>query len=193
MIPRHSPLDVSSGRTGRGRRSAGPIRAAIATALIAATIGLAGCTPGPAPKPTPTPLFTSEADAFKAAERVYRDYVDAANAQQNGNASSRPQQYLAGAALDDDLKSIRDFEKSGLQIKGTSTIKYFQAQTYDARSDGVESLACLDVSQSRVVNSAGADVTPTNRPALVGLSVRMSPDKSGLKIVSLAPSDQSCQ
>lgn len=171
----------------------GPLRAGVGVVLVAAAVSLAGCTPGPAPKPTPTPLFTSEAEAFKAAEQVYRDYVDAGNAQQNGDQSADPQQYLAGVALDDDVKSVRDFEKSGLKITGTSTIKYFRAQSFDTKSEGVESLACLDVSGSRVVNAAGVDVTPTNRQALVGLSVRMSPDKDGLKIVSLAPNDQSCQ
>lgn len=169
------------------------MRAGVVATVIAASVGLAACTPGPVPQPTPTPLFTSEADAFKAAEQVYRDYVDAANAQQNGEPSVDPQQYLAGAALDDDVNSVREFEKSGLKITGTSSIKYFRPQSYDANSDKVESLACLDVSQSRVVNSAGLDVTPTNRKALVSLSVRMSPDKSDLKIVLIAPSDKPCQ
>jgi hypothetical protein len=188
MNPRRSALH---GRPARGGRPA--LRAVIAAALVAAAVGLAGCTPGPAPKLTPTPLFTSEADAFKAAEQVYRDYVDAANAQQNGDQSAEPQRYLAGAALNEDIKSTRDFEKSGLKITGTSNIRYFRAQSYDAKSGGVESLACLDVSQSRVVNSAGADVTPTNRSPLVGLAIGMSPDKKGLKIVSFSPSDAPCQ
>ncbi|MFB7844319.1 hypothetical protein [Microbacterium sp. NPDC056052] len=167
--------------------------ALITTAVVAAVIALAGCTPGPAPTPTPTPLFASEAEAFKAAEQVYRDYVDAANAQQNGAVDVDPQKYLAGTALADDVRSVRDFEKSGLKITGTSMIKYFRAQSFEPKSDGVESLACLDVSQSRVVNSAGVDVTPNNRQSLVGLSVRMAPDRSGLKIVSLIPNELSCQ
>ena len=167
--------------------------ALLTTAVVAGVIGLSACTPVPTPEPTPTPLFASEAEAFKAAERVYRDYVDAANAQQNGAMDVDPQEYLAGAALADDVRSVRDFEKSGLKITGTSAIKYFRAQSFEPKTDGVESLACLDVSQSRVVDSAGVDVTPNNRQSLVGLSVRMAPGRSGLKIVSLAPNELSCQ
>lgn len=190
MKPRSTALATPAGRAGP---LAGTLHAGIAAVLISAAIGLAGCTPDPAPQPTPTPLFASEAEAFTAAEQVYRDYVEAANAQQNGDANADPQRYLAGAALDDDVRSVRDFEKSGLKIVGQSTVKSFSAESYNTKSERVQSLACLDVSQSRVMNSAGVDVTPTDRPGLVGLSVAMTPDRRGLKIVLLAPNEQSCR
>ena len=174
------------------RRAAPALRFGIAAAVVAVSVGLAGCTPAPAPKPTPTPLFASKAEAFKAAEQVYRDYVDAANAQQNGNPDADPQQFLAGTALDEDIDSVRQFDESGLRVTGTSIIRSFRAQLYDPQSNEVEGLACLDVSRSRVVNAAGADVTPASRPAWVGLSVHMSPRKSGLKIVSIDSNDKSC-
>lgn len=189
MNPRRSAFLL---RAFLGRRAAPALRFGIATAVVAVSVGLAGCTPATAPKPTPTPLFASKAEAFKAAERVYRDYVDAANAQQNGNPDADPQQFLAGTALDDDTDSVRQFDESGLRVTGTSSIRSFRAQFYDPQSNEVRGVACLDVSQSRVVNAAGADVTPAARPAWVGLSVHMSPRKSELKIVSLDSNDESC-
>lgn len=156
------------------------------------SVVLGGCTPGPAPKPTLTPMFTSEADAFKAAEQVYRDYVDAANAAQNGDKSASPKKYLAGTAFDEDVQSDRDFEAAGLRITGQSTVKSFEAKEYDGRSQAVDAVACLDVSGSRVVNGAGQDVTPANRAPFASIKVRLVPGRDSLKIVKLAPSTDPC-
>lgn len=192
MNPRHSPLDASSGRTGRGRRSAGPIRAAIATALIAATIGLAGCTPGPAPKPTPTPLFTSEADAFRAAEQVVRDYVRAENELQGGDKGANPEQFLTGEALSEDIKSKRESTATGTRILGVSEIASFTGKVVEAGFSAVRASTCLDVSNTKIVDGNGNDITPTSRPTVVSLEVKLIPEGRALKIVAMTGGADPC-
>lgn len=46
-------------------------------AVVAALVS--GCAAEPTPEVTPTPTFTSDSDAFAAAEATYRAYVDALN------------------------------------------------------------------------------------------------------------------
>ena len=178
-------------RPSRGGRPA--LRAVVAAALVAAAVGLTGCAPGPAPKPTPTPVFTSEADAFKAAEQVFRRFVDAKNSAQNGEKAKDPQDFLAGAALEDDIQSLRDDEKSGTRIEGTSTVLSFLLKKFDAESRTVESVACLDISKSRLIAVDGTDVTPPNRPPKAALTIKTMPVRNEMRIFQISGSADACR
>ncbi|GAB6856111.1 hypothetical protein [Microbacterium xylanilyticum] len=171
---------------------AGALRAGVAAALVAAAVGLAGCTPGPAPKPTPTPLFTSEADAFKAAEAVYREYTDAGAKADSGDATARPEDYLAGAALEDELASQRDLKSQGLTIKGAARVESFSGSKFSPETSQVAADVCLDVSQTRIIDKSGGDVTPANRPLLVPLQVEFTRAGSSLLIAKSASADIKC-
>lgn len=162
--------------------------------LVAAAVGLAGCTPGPAPKPTPTPLFTSEAEAFKAAEQVYRDYTDAGNAGRNGSSSADPQKYLAGSALDDDIKSRRELKDAGLKVTGNLVVRSFSGKDYDQESDSVSAVVCVGASDTRVTNENGADVTPADRPSVsaVAVSFARAGKGAGLVIIKSEGSAEPC-
>jgi len=166
--------------------------ALIITAVVAAVIGLAGCTPGPAPTPTPTPLFTSEAEAFKAAEQVYRDYVDAGNERRDGTAVADPQTFLSGQALEDDINAQRMLKEKHLRIAGPNRVRSFHAVDYDERRGQVSAELCIDVTESRVIDESGADTTPPNRPGLVALRVVLISQGEQLAITSAVPGEHAC-
>ena len=172
MIPRHSAL--------------------ITTAVVAGVIGLAACTPVPTPEPTPTPLFASEAEAFKAAEQVYRDYVVAENAAQNGDQTVDPQTFLIGIALEEDLKSKRASNGKDVLATGEVIVIRFTATSYDPKSDGVGAAVCLDISGTRFHDQAGRDVTPAGRKPIVSLDVELTPDRKSLKITKMSASARPC-
>jgi len=169
-----------------------PRRSVLLTAaVVAAAIGLAGCTPGPAPTPTPTPLFTSEAEAFKAAEQVFRDYIDAANSAQD-DPSADPQTFLAGRALEDDIKSERDLDAAGHRITGRTVVTGYASASYDPDASTVKGRACLDVTNTQTLDAQGRDITKSSRAPVVAVDLTFAGIANSLKIVSIAPSKESC-
>lgn len=188
MKPRSTALATPAGRAGP---LAGTLRAGIAAVLVSAAIGLAGCTPDPAPQPTPTPLFASEAEAFTAAEQVYRDYVEAANARRTGT-SAEPESFLVGNALEDDISSQRLLEERKVHVTGNNVLTEFRGTAFDSRTSSVEAGVCLDVSASRVISQDGADITPADRDSLVSIRVRMVSIGASLKISESTPSEKPC-
>lgn len=155
----------------------------IAAAAIAGVLLIAatGCSPGPSPDPTPTSAFADQADAFAAAEQVYREYNDALNARRQGDATADPQQYLTGTALEGDIDAVNSLVEWGLEATGGGGVTSFQG--IESRSDGpvatVIGLVCVDVSQVRVVNVSGDDVTPSDRGDVVAQQVTFTgaPDR----------------
>lgn len=168
-----------------------PLRAGIAVVLVATAVGLVGCTPGPAPKPTPTPLFTSEAEAFKAAEQVFRDYIKSVNSEES-NPTSDPQRFLAGKALEEDIASVRDLKSTGKKIVGATAVSVYKSESFASESKTVTSFACLDVSATRIMDANGKDITPTDRPAVVAIGVSMTLMSSEFKITGMNASTEPC-
>lgn len=165
------------------------VAAAIAGALI---IAAAGCSPGPSPAPTPTPAFTDEADAFAAAEKVYRAYNDALNARRQGDVTADPQQYLTGAALEGDIEAMNSLVEWGLESTGNATVRSFQG--VEVRAGGqaatVSGLVCVDVSQVRVINASGEDVTPSARGEIVAQQVSFTGAPDGVLISDEASAEE---
>lgn len=174
------------------RRAAPALRFGIATAVVAVSVGLAGCTPAPAPKPTPTPLFASEAEAFKAAEQVYRDYTEAGNAAHGGDASASPEQYLSGSALEDEIAVQRQLQEEKLKVVGPIRIVSFSGTDFEPETSRVLAKVCLDVKGARVIDAAGADVTPTTRKERGLLDLAFTGAEGGLVIVESKSSELEC-
>lgn len=144
--------------------------------VLAACIALSGCL-GTTPEPTPTPTaaFASEEEAFAAAEETYRAYVAASNARRADPLSDPdPQSFLVGEALEADLESLREFDELGIHLEGTTRIAAIERVTADPRTGDVEIEACYDVTDSRVVNEAGVDVTIADRDPTILLSVHLA-------------------
>ncbi|WP_311259745.1 hypothetical protein [Microbacterium sp. WCS2018Hpa-9] len=149
-------------------------RTGAAVVIVAITLGqLLGCAPEPSPVPTPTPAFASEAEAFAAAEEVYRAYNDALNEERIVGGSADPGQYLSGLALESHLEAGRYFEEQQLRFNGEGIVDSFNGDSanLDAAVATVTAFVCLDVSQTRVIDGEGADVTPSDRPTRLPLEV----------------------
>ncbi|AQY02212.1 MULTISPECIES: hypothetical protein [Microbacterium] len=156
--------------------------------MIATALGqLLGCAPGPAPVPTPTPAFSSEEEAFAAAEEVYRAYNDALNQSRIAtDTPPNPRIYLTGPALESDLEATRYLQAQGLEVIGEGTVAGFDGTAAALNSGEVEVTAnvCLDVSHTQVVDANGGDVTPQGRPTRLPLNVAFVGSDGALLISS---------
>ena len=149
---------------GRWRLTA---HAAAALLIVAA---LTACTPDPTPTPSPTG-FASDEEAFAAAEDTYRAYIDALNRRREDNSATDPNQYLTGEALQDSIEGTRNLEAAGVHIEGPAQItavRHIKASDADAVI-GV----CLSSADTRVIDSGGNDVTPTDRPDTTSLEIQV--------------------
>lgn len=171
---------------GRGRRHGGRTTAA----LVMAAVIFTGCTPSPAPSPSPTG-FASDEEAFAAAEATYRAYIDAVNASRMDQSSPvTPTSYLTADALEAELESIERFKNSGISLDGA--IQVISVKHLAASYLSADIVVCLDVSETRVVNSSGKDVTPADREELVAARVTGKWTPTRVLISSSAPANASC-
>lgn len=141
-------------------------RPSLALAVTALVIAVAtACTPGATPTTTPTPTFSTEAEAFAAAEATYRAYVDAVNRRWADSSSEPdPQTFLIGRALEDDLTSQRRFDELGIHIEGETRLLSIDLLSAADGMDQLLTIVCVDSSGTRVIDDAGSDVTPADRP-----------------------------
>lgn len=139
------------------------LTAALAAGALAVGL-LTACSPEP--EPTPTPLFSSEEEAFAAAEEVYRAYNDALNDRRRGNDLTDPNQFLTGTALELEHDAQRTFDEMGVRLSGDVSIVSFRGEDslIDSSPAAVEATVCIDSSMVQVIDADGADVTPADRP-----------------------------
>ncbi|MFB7252248.1 hypothetical protein [Microbacterium sp. NPDC056234] len=156
-----------------------------AIGIVALAAGsLVACSPEPEPTPTPTAAFASEEEAFDAAEEVYRAYLIAEDAMGNEDPGEDPQSYLTGQALKDTAAAQQAFDEDGVRIVGTTTLQSFEGATADVEASVAKlvAIACIDVSESRVLDSSGSDITPVDRDTSWPLEVTFVGDRSSLLI-----------
>jgi hypothetical protein len=135
--------------------------AVIGTALL---LALAGCTTPEPATPTPTAAFSSEEEAFAAAEETYRAYVDATNSRRvDPSAQPSPFDFLTGDALESDIDAETLQRQHGLQIVGPTFVVDVRGLDYASPTGSVRISVCIDVAQARVVDESGNDVTPDDR------------------------------
>jgi hypothetical protein len=149
------------------------VRTGSAMAVSGLLVGmLSACTPEakPSPQPTKTAAFATDEEAFAAAEETYRAFIHETNSE-NGDE----EQYLGGQAVDDHVRAEQELDAAGLQGIGEATLSKFLVEPSSLRADrsSLTAVACLDISNVRVVNSDGQDVTPDGRPNIVALRVDM--------------------
>ena len=156
--------------------------AALALALTAAA--LSGCAPAPEPSPTPTAMFASEEEAFAAAEEVYRAYNEAGNARIAGKSSPNPQDFLIGEALEADIDGIRFFDEHNLRLSRGGAVASIEGVEYSTvgADAHVSVVVCLDVSEVRLLDANGADVTPAERGDVVSQMVEFIGPPANLRI-----------
>ena len=160
-------------------------RIAVIRGLVALmTCSLPACAPAPAPTPSPTPAFASEEAAFAAAEEVYRAYFEALGARIRGESEPDPQVFLGGVALENDIDAQNSLLESGLVAIGEPVLTSFLGKetAINGQIAGVTAHVCIDVSNLRVRDSSGLDVTPSDRGDVVAQLVQFSGDDERLLI-----------
>jgi len=142
-------------------------RLGLAAALVCATALIAGCAPSAEPTPTKTAAFASEDEAFAAAEKTYRAYVDALNNVDLSDPATFEDVYKweTGDALADEKKSLTGMHADGLLVSGETHVVAYTAVRY--RPDVVAPVmghACVDISNVSVTNTAGESQVSPDRP-----------------------------
>ncbi|WP_306894706.1 hypothetical protein [Agromyces albus] len=142
----------------------------------AIALALSGCTGAPGPTPTPSastdtaePIFASDEEALAAAEASYVRYLEVVDklTQDGGSDPDRVRDVATPAYAVELLDSLQRLRESGNHTVGAT--RYEDMRLIErGESDGsakVSVYLCLDVSDIRVVNAGGSDVTPADRAA----------------------------
>lgn len=172
----------------RPRRSA-PRRLAAAVATAGAlALALSGCVGAPAPTATTSasssaePIFASDEEALAAAEAAYERYSRVLNeVAADGNQNPERVRIAVTEGYSSEVEGLfQDLSQRGLRIEGMSTVDSLKlVERFEGDGDAhVVVLLCSDVSQTRILNSEGADVTPSTRPdrSAIQATLVSSPD-----------------
>lgn len=158
---------------------------ATATVLLAVSIiALTGCLGStPEPTPTPTAVFSSEEEAFAAAEETYRAYIDAVNARRADPGSEPdPFEFLSGSAYESELNAQRELETAGLRAVGDGVVDRVDHLEAHTGTGEVHIAVCVNAAQVRVINEDGVDVTSPERADLTLLHVYLAPAGDALSV-----------
>jgi hypothetical protein len=169
---------------------AGMLRRVALLAAAVAVCALPGCAAAPAPSPTPAPSFTSDEQAFAAAEATYRAYVDALNHVDLADpATFEPVYALTTGELNvSDRKNFSKWHSDQLTIVGDASVL-----SVSLSKNGTDRiLACYDVTAVDVLDADGASIVSANRPNIQALLITMSSAPStvtGLRIDRIEPAE----
>lgn len=151
---------------------------------------LVACTPGPEPEPAPTKtaLFSSDEEAFAAAEETYRAYTDAENDFRRGGTQD-PQDYLTGSALQGYIDGVRLLDEAGLSLEGDIAVVSFTGTpgSVDGRGRHLSATVCLDISQTTTHSATGGEIP--DRPPVVAQEIEMTWFAEGFRISEEAEGD----
>lgn len=164
------------------------VKPLIAIPLIA--IALAGCSaqqPATQPSASATeekPLFSSDEEALAAAQAAYAKYLEVSDqiARDGGANPERLKGLVTSDQYPSELQNYKEYSKSGLHSKGTSSFDSFHVSNPDQNQ--FRTYLCVDVSDSRVIDSSGMDVTPSNRAERWPLVVSFSFGPKGSVYIS---------
>ncbi|GAB3617926.1 hypothetical protein GCM10027416_24830 [Okibacterium endophyticum] len=130
-------------------------------------MALTSCTtPSPEPTPTKTTVFASDDEALAAAVDAYTKYNAALDAVLAGE--DRKESGLQGLVTEEfwlELSETNGLEERGWKSQGTSTFdsETLVAFNMDASVANITLSLCRDVSEVRLIDEGGNDVTPASR------------------------------
>lgn len=170
------------------------------TLLLALVTGalLTGCAPD-ASEPTPTPSFSSDEDAFAAAEATYRAYVDALNQVDLSDPATFEPVYAwtTGDLNASDREGLSAYHADDVSVSGESRVRLI-TPARDFVAEAPEAYVCLDVSSVDVVDREGRSLVAEDRVGTQSLTVHFAVDPSsetGLVLDSIGPraGDPACE
>ncbi|WP_029144962.1 hypothetical protein [Microbacterium luticocti] len=153
-------------------------RRVIVSAAVIVLGLLTGCAAQPASSPTPSPRFTSEADAYKAAEDTYRAYVDALNSVDTTEAATFGPVFALTTAEQNssDKKALTAYHAAGVTVSGKSKITKIAPAARIAGAATIELAVCLDVSAVEVTNKDGSSRVNPDRVDVQSLAIHLDED-----------------
>jgi hypothetical protein len=131
------------------------------------------------PETEPSPAFSSDEEAFAAAEATYRAYVHALNEVDLSDPTTFEGVYAwtTGELSTSDRKGLSAYHADGVAVSGDSRIQIIQRRSID--ETGVVTLAvCLDVSEVQVVGEDGGSLVAPDRVRVQSLLVSVAPDEA---------------
>lgn len=176
-------MPIRPTRPAARRRLAGIASGAVALGvLLTGCVGAPAPTSSPAPETTPAPVFASDEEALAAAEAAYLAYsvVIDAIADDGNRGADRIRDVVTESYAPQIEKMFGELAQRGLTISGDTVVDSFrliESAQVDGRAE-VTILLCSDVTRSRILDSTGNDVTPTDRP-----------DRSALQAVVVSSGD----
>lgn len=171
-----------------------PLRSAALAGLIVLLV--AGCTPDRG-LDEPAPLFTSEAEAFAAAEQTYRAYVDALNAVDLSDPRTFEPVYAltTGDANAGERESLSRMHADGWSVSGTTVVESVHRETAASDLTQVRLSSCNNVSSILLVDAMGHSKVGATRPAVQSVAIRLTRADSSAtsyRIDSITGGDRPC-
>ncbi|MFG6401101.1 hypothetical protein [Microbacterium sp. P04] len=146
----------------------------IVAVALAGLIGLmSGCVGEPTPTET-TPTFSSEEEAYAAAEETYRAYVDALNQVDLSDPETFEPVFAltTGDANANARKTFSEMHANGWIVGGDSVATVVEHAGVES---GAPALAvCLDVSSVTVTDQSGASVVAADRGDVQSMKILTS-------------------
>lgn len=132
--------------------------------LALAALVVTGCVGEPDPAPS-TPAFTTEAEAFAAAEQTYRNYVDALNHVDLSDPRTfeAVYQWTTDDANAADRKSLSRMHAEELTVDGETRAPVIETLTEVSTESDVKLAVCLDVSDVQLTAPDGTSAVPPDR------------------------------
>jgi hypothetical protein len=138
---------------------------AFGLAALSVVALVTGCAPQAEPTPTPTPRFTSQAQAYQAAEATYRAYVDALNRVDLSDPATFEDVYKweTGEALNSDKKNLTRYHAEGITKTGTTVLKSIQSRSASVDDTAIQLNICEDVSSVDLRDATGKSIVSSDR------------------------------
>ncbi|TFD58627.1 hypothetical protein E3T43_06710 [Cryobacterium sp. Hh7] len=183
-----------------------PLHAVVPSAVLLVSIGLlSGCMATPAPtdsstpsaaaEPTATPpVFASDEEALAAAEAAYTAYEALSDSitADGGIRGDRIEPAASPKYLPNLLDSFVGFSKTGFISRGSSTFDNVSLIRNSVEPRGgvsIELYLCSDISEVRLIDKTGADVTPAGRTNRTPLQVGFTSSAANPSLLLLDKED----
>lgn len=147
---------------------------------------LSACAPAPSPSPTPSPAFTSEEDAFAAAEATYREFIRRQNLLDTSDPRTFEPLYelSSGEFEESDRKAYSAMHADAIKVEGETKLVSFVGTGATAPYNSVTAVVCLDVSDVEVTDSEGVSKVTADRPDVYGLTITFIDERGRFTINS---------
>ncbi|CAN5268490.1 hypothetical protein BH09ACT3_BH09ACT3_09200 [soil metagenome] len=158
--------------------------------ILVGVVLLSGCVPGdpvvtPQPEPSSTPLFASEEEALAAATEAYAAYLAMSDTitSEGGANPERIKPFVSEEQYEYDVEVFEAYGDRGLHSEGQSAFDSARIQSFDSDLGEVTIYLCSVFSSTRVLNSLGEVVTPTDLPERSPTEVALVLNAEGVLVV----------